>query len=422
MLTVAYLANQFPSQVEPYVGDEIEELRRRGMVVISGSVRSPKAGAEMPDIVLQRAALPVLAPAMWLLLTKRKRVLPLLQRIFSGREPTARRIKAVLHTLLGACYADLLRRRNVTHIHVHHGYFGSWIGMTAARLLGVGFSLTLHGSDLLQSGWFLDLKLALSDFCVTVSEYNRAYILKRFPEVDPQKIVVARLGVDVPPSMPHSNPQTKPDALHLLAVGRLHEVKDHAFLLRALTSCRFPFFCRIAGEGPERQKLEWLIKSWKLQEQVRLLGHVDRMNLPSLYEDADVVVLTSRSEGIPVVLMEAMARGKIVLAPAITGIPELVTAGETGFLYQPGSLEDCVAHLNFIYSHMRGNPQSAPCAVAPSDESSGLLERMSCSAIAHIQQNFNRATNLQKFADLLLERSAAAGGTRTHENLILQQI
>ena len=75
----------------------------------------------------------------------------------------------------------------------------------------------------------------------------------------------------------------------------------------------------------------------ELEKQVTLLGHVAREQMACYYDRADVVVLTSRSEGIPLVLMEAMARGKIVLAPAITGIPELVIAGKTGFLYEPGS-------------------------------------------------------------------------------------
>ena len=79
-----------------------------------------------------------------------------------------------------------------------------------------------------------------------------------------------------------------------------------------------------------------------------------RPQLDSLYRRADVVVLTSRSEGIPLVLMEAMARGRIVLAPAITGIPEIVIPGKTGFLYAPGALQDFVAKILFIQKLMAG--------------------------------------------------------------------
>jgi Glycosyltransferase Family 4 len=221
MLTIAYLTNQFPSEIESYVGDEIAELRGRGALVITGGVRWPKDIAEAPDIVLQHAAIRVLGPGMWLLMTKWNRVLPLLTRIISGRESIGKRIKALLHTLLGACYAALLHGHNVDCIHVHHGYFGSWIAMTAAHLLNVGFSMTLHGSDLLRSGSYLDLKLAHCDFCLTISDYNRDYILKRFPDVDARKILVSRLGVDTAECTILATPRNKPDSLNLLAVGRL---------------------------------------------------------------------------------------------------------------------------------------------------------------------------------------------------------
>ena len=101
--------------------------------------------------------------------------------------------------------------------------------------------------------------------------------------------------------------------MQVLAVGRLHPVKNYTFLLkvcRAMLARGLPFHCRIVGEGPERAQLESLIENWSLQQHVVLLGHIARGDLPSLYDEADVVVLTSHSEGIPLVLMEAMARGQ----------------------------------------------------------------------------------------------------------------
>ena len=170
--------------------------------------------------------------------------------------------------------------RGVDHIHVHHGYFGSWIGLVAARLLGVGFSMTLHGSDLLLNGAYLDAKLKNCEFCMTISEYNRRYILKHFPGVDPEKIMVSRLGVDVPEQAESRRvARGKRRIFTLLAVGRLHAVKDHAFLVRACARLRdggLDFECWIAGEGPERQRLELLIRKNRLAEQIRLLGHVGR--------------------------------------------------------------------------------------------------------------------------------------------------
>jgi colanic acid/amylovoran biosynthesis glycosyltransferase len=430
MLTVAYLANQFPSAVEPYVVDEIRELRRRGVRVIAGSVRKPRterSGAMHgePEVVLQPLPAIILLRAVWLCLRRWKQIASLTGRvILHGREGPVKRAKALAHTWLGACYAVMLEGRAVDHIHVHHGYFGSWIAMVAARLLDVGFSMTLHGSDLLLHGVYLDLKLENCTFCLTVSEYNRRYILERCPKVDAEKVIVARLGVEVCERAAPPAPRFVADGapLTLLAVGRLHAVKDHAFLARAcarLQGLDVPFECSIAGEGPERRNLESLIHKFNLAGRVTLLGHVAREQMDSLYDRADVVVLTSRSEGIPLVLMEAMARGKIVLAPAITGIPELVVAGKTGYLYEAGALDKFVALLLLIQSRM----QAAGHPLSPGTLSAARqLDWVRHAARLQVHHNFNRTKNLESFGDLFLQRIAPRTESIPDENLVLQQI
>jgi colanic acid/amylovoran biosynthesis glycosyltransferase len=428
MLTIAYLANEFPSGVEPYVGEEISELRRRGVSVVSASVREPRISRaeSRPDIVLQSCGLRVMLRGAWLLATRWRRIAGLLKRIvLSGREGVGKRVRALLHTFLGACYALELREGGIDHIHVHHGYFGSWVAMAAARLLGVPFSMTLHGSDLLLHGSYLDVKLENCATCFTVSEYNRRYILEHYPGVDPERVVVARLGVDVPDSGPasvaaktlHGRPFT------LVSVGRLHAVKDHEFLVRGcsrLKDAGMNFECCIAGDGPEWSRLKRLITDVGLEEQITLLGHVPRQQTASLYDRADVVVLTSRSEGIPLVLMEAMARGRVVLAPAITGIPELVIRGKTGFLYEPGSMDDFVHRLKLIYSSLRcaGNAQSG----IPVRFRRSVLDWVRFGARVQVRHNFNRKKNLESFVDLLLVQVSPQFEGVPNEDLILQQV
>jgi glycosyltransferase involved in cell wall biosynthesis len=425
MLTIAYLANQFPCAVEPYVAEEIEELRSRGVCVITGSVRRPATQQQTPEIVLQPLSALVLLRGAWLCLRRWGRISELLVRIIlRGNEGPIERLKTLLHTWLGACYAVLLENREVDHIHVHHGYFGSWIGMVAARLLGVGYSLTLHGSDLLLHAAYLDVKLANCGFCLTISEYNRRYIVEHYPGIAAQKIVVSRLGVDVNERAPFGadTPLTTSQSFSLLAVGRLHAVKDHAFLVRACAELHargVDFECSIAGEGPERRHLEFLIRKSGLKNRVELLGHVTREQMDSLYDRADVVVLTSRSEGIPLVLMEAMARGKIVLAPDITGIPELVTPGQTGFLYEPGSLDDFVSRLIFLHSliYATHHPHLHPQILSAARQ----LDWVRHAAHVQVRHNFNRQKNLKSFGDLFLER-IAPHTSLPHENSVLQQI
>lgn len=436
MLTVAYLANHFPSAVEPYVGEEIKELRSRGVRVIAGSVREPAApdqGSLTPDsvpeiVVMRQLRIVALVQAAWLCLRRWNRIADLSGRVvFRGGESPLQRLKALLHTWMGACYALQLRDQGVAHIHVHHGYFGSWIALVAARLLDAGFSMTLHGSDLLLHGTYLDAKLAGCDFCLTVSHYNRRYILQRHPTVDPRKILVARLGADVferrsVTARDFGALARGAGHFNILAVGRLHAVKDHAFLLRACAQLRtrgVDFECSIAGEGPERRNLAALIRKYGLEERVILLGHVPREQMDSLYDRASVVVLTSRSEGVPLVLMEAMARGKVVLAPAITGIPELVIPGKTGFLYEPGSLGDFVARLLLIHSLTGERGSTHPSRIL---SASKQLDWVRFGARVLVQHNFNRKKNLEAFGDLFLQRAATQTRSPRHADLVLQQI
>jgi colanic acid/amylovoran biosynthesis glycosyltransferase len=327
---------------------------------------------------------------------------PLTRILLHGKESPKRRLKALLHTFLGVCYAVMLRGRGVDHIHAHHGYFGSWIAMVAARLLRIGFSLTLHGSDLLVNGAYLDTKLKNCKFCVTISEYNRRYILEHYPDADAGKVIVSRLGVNLSDrsELPRSVVRDERRTITLLTVGRLHAVKDQVFLVRACARLRdrgLDFKCLIAGEGMERGKIELLIREHRLQNRVTLLGHIDPPAMDSLYRHADLLVLTSRSEGIPLVLMEAMARGRIVIAPAITGIPELVVAGRTGFLYTPGAMEDLVVKITFV--------QRLIASEARNDAVS-RLDWIRHAARVQILHHFSRTRNLIHFGDLFLQRIA----------------
>jgi glycosyltransferase involved in cell wall biosynthesis len=403
MTTVAYLANQFPSAVEPYVGEEIKELRRRGVRVIAGSVRSPDASvgteqiSEGEFLCLAPLRAITLMQSLWWMARSWRRVAPFLKRaLVDGREPYSRRFKALLHTWLGAYYAVRLRGREVDQIHVHHGYFGSWVGMVAASLLQVGFSFTLHGSDLLIHHAFLEEKLARCRFCITISDYNRSYILKRFPKVEASRVVVSRLGAKVRASSTRPMRRLGGESqFSLLAVGRLHAVKNHPFLIEACWQLReagLEFECAIAGAGPEQLNLERLIEREGLQDRVRLLGQRSPRQIEVLYRGADLFVVTSLSEGIPLVLMEAMACETIVLAPAITGIPELVIPGKTGFLYKPGDMRDFVRRISFLRTIM----------ISSKHPSTNRLHWIRHAGRAQVRHNFDGTRNLAGFGDRFL--------------------
>lgn len=430
MFTVAYLANEFPAAVEPYVVQEIREFQRRGIRIIPGTVRSPH-NCQSPlgehetyekIVCLEKAGIIVFVRALVLCARRWKQIAALTwELLFENKELPIRRLKTLLHTFLGACYAVSLQDQDVSHIHVHHGYFGSWVAMVAARLLGVSFSMTLHGSDLLLRSAYLGAKLEHCLFCVTISDFNRHYILDHFPAIPPEKILVSRLGVDASQDgvRAHKYFTNSISIFSFATVGRLHKVKDHEFLIRACIRLRdrgLVFRCLVGGEGPERSHLESLIRKNRLEKWVMLLGHVPREEISSFYRTVDVVVLTSRSEGIPLVLMEAMAQGTTVLAPAITGIPELVIPGKTGFLYSPGSLDDFTKKISFLHKLISTEGKSGV----------SRLDWVRHAALTQVAHNFNRSKNLTHFADQFLKRLATniSCHNRSSPNAdpILQQI
>jgi len=415
MRAVAYIANQFPSPLEPYVLDEINELRRRGIEVICCSGK--RVGAEGLSLAerafwketryFQPLSDEQLVQAARRLASDRQSLWLLVRPLLRDRGASASlRLRALGHTLMGAVLAEELEPSGVAHIHAHHGYFASWMALVAARLLGIGFSFTLHGSDLLRRADLLEAKLSACDFCVTISDFNRRYILRNYPGIPAGKIVVQHLGVDRVlswPALPSTAEVNR--RFCLLAVGRLNAVKNYEFLIDACATLRdqgLDFVCWIAGEGPERRSLESQIAKFGLGKRVQLAGHVARSELSSYYRHADLIVMTSESEGIPVSLMEAMSHQKIVLAPAITGIPELVEDRRTGFLYEAGSQSDFVNTVNWIHAN-----QSSLATVRQA-------------AAKKVATSFNRQRNLWRFADQFLSRISQLGGDDARP--VLQQV
>lgn len=423
-MRIAYLANSFPEATEPYVGEEIAELRRHSVEVVPCSARHPQrppatasaVGAGTLHILPLRPALALRTAACCI--RHWPAIRDLVARILRGSEPVSRKLRALVHTWLGIYLALRLRHERPSHIHVHHGYFAAWAGMVAARILGSTFSMTLHGSDLLVRADYLDTKLQNCSFCCTVSEFNRRHILEHYPGIHPSRVIVRRMGID--PTAWHRAPE--PSDLGtvrsappcILNVARLHPVKNQGFLLlacRALKDAGVNFQCLIAGEGPERPRLQELIAAFALENAVTLLGHVPREQLPALYEQADAVVLTSVSEGIPITLIEAMAMERTVIAPDITGIAELVVSGKTGLLYRPNSLENLFLQLRFAFS----------------DDPS--LRSMRRTARQHVLAQFNGPENVKRFVHQLLTRlqpparpDNSASLEVTHADSLLQQI
>ncbi len=241
-----------------------------------------------------------------------------------------------------AYWADYLRCRGVNHLHAHFGTEGASVARIFATLLQIPFSVTMHANDIFLPPPDLGEKLHEAAFIVTVSQYNKSYLLDTYPGLDPGKIHILHPWVDLSRFTP---PPTRPSdgELRLLSVGRLVEKKGHRYLIEACHLLRaqgVDFECRIVGDGPLRSELESLIAHYGLEERVHLLGALPHSEVMSLLAWCDVFALPciiaedGDRDGMPVVLAEAMAMEVPVVSSDIVGIGELVRS-DTGRLVPP---------------------------------------------------------------------------------------
>jgi glycosyltransferase involved in cell wall biosynthesis len=223
-------------------------------------------------------------------------------------------------------------------LHCHFGNNGASTGMLAAQLAGIPFSMTCHGSELREiQRHHLVHKVQCASFVACVSEYGKAQLMSVCRRKDWGKLHIVRCGV---------SQLTAPSALwpadlpQILCVARLAPEKGHFVLLDALARLRdegVNFRCTLIGDGPLRSEVESRLQELRLDSMITLAGSLDPEGVSNAYRTADVVVLASFSEGVPVVLMEAMAHGRPVVATRVGGVPELVQDGTNGLLVAPGN-------------------------------------------------------------------------------------
>ncbi|MGO1899078.1 MAG: glycosyltransferase [Brevibacterium yomogidense] len=250
-----------------------------------------------------------------------------------------------------------LHRRGITHLH---GHFGSLAGQTAelaALLAGVTFSVTTHAKDLFHDSVDPDrlrLLLRRAHHTVTISSYNLAHLARLAPEsADRVHLVYNGLELD---RFPYRAPRRvdREAPLQIVGVGRLVEKKGFADLItaaRRLRDAGIPVQVRIAGDGDQREALASLIAEAELGDVVTLLGAMTQVEVVDLLRDADVfaspcvVGADGNADGLPTVLLEAMAIGVPCVASTVTGIPEAVRDEDTGLLHAPGDLDGLVRAL-----------------------------------------------------------------------------
>jgi glycosyltransferase involved in cell wall biosynthesis len=244
---------------------------------------------------------------------------------------------------------EWMRHLRLKHIHVQ---YSSTVGLLLRRMFPVQLSISFHGPDEFNdpAGFWLTQKIEASHFVRAISFYSRSQLMKSCDARYWDKIEIAYMGVD--PSTFHPRPfRTGPLPFELLCVGRLAPVKAQHILLQAVEHLKQQgrsVLLHLAGGGPDLESLQSSIAERGLKGYVKLHDWVTHQNLDDLYRRADAFVLASFAEGLPGVLMEAMAMEIPCISTWITGVPELIRDGVDGLLVppsDPGALAEAIARL-----------------------------------------------------------------------------
>jgi glycosyltransferase involved in cell wall biosynthesis len=348
---VAYLTNQYPKTSHTFIRREIAGIEEAGLQVNRISVRAAReplvdeadrAERGRTRVLLAHGVLGLLPAVLAACATRPWRTLRALRTAVAMGWNSPRGLMRHLAYLAEACV--LLRwveRQEDEHVHAHFSTNPTDVALLCHELGGPPFSFTAHGTADLASASAAALpeKIAKSSFAIAVCEDGRRRLLKQAPPGHEHKIHVVRCGVDE--GFLAADASRVPGAPKLVCVARLSPEKCIDVLLQAASVLALEgldFELALLGDGPERESLEELARGLGLFAHVRFEGWKSGAEVRTFLLGARALVLASASEGLPVVIMEALALRRPVIATAVGGIPELVVPGECGWLVPPGSV------------------------------------------------------------------------------------
>lgn len=352
-MKIAYFVNQYPKLSHSFIRREILALEKQGWNIARYALRGwddatlvdaqDQAERLRTRFVLQAGAAALLWHTLrWALGQPRRfwRGLRLAVALTRGGDRT------LLHHLAALAEAvqlvTWLRADGVQHLHAHFGTNSAEVAMLARALGGPPYSFTAHGSEEWDMPQQLKLREKIRDaaFVVGISSFTCAQLMRWSRHDDWAKIHQVHCGLDAEDfSAP---PAPAPDNRRLLCIGRLCKEKAQRLLIDAvalLARRGTPFELVLAGDGEDRAALEAHIAALGLGDVVRITGWISGAQVRSELLACRALVLASFAEALPVVLMEAMALRRPVIATQVGGIAELVRDGQEGWLVPAGSVE-----------------------------------------------------------------------------------
>lgn len=394
-MKIAYLTGQYPRATDTFILREVLALRKLGMDVITCSVRTTgpehhvgpeqKSEAAATFNILAAAKNPARLIACHIKAMRQPgRYLGALRLAFRTSPPGMRNhLYQFFYFLEAAVLTDHLRRENVDQLHNHIATSSCSLAMITSEMSGIPYSFSLHGPDIFFEPyhWRLDAKVETATFVSCISHFCRSQAMVFSSASHWDKLHIIHCGVD--PA--RYTPGPRPERPTLLFVGRLAAVKGVPVLFDALTALikdHPTVLLRLIGDGPDREELEARAAKMGLTDHVEFCGYKSQGEVAEALAETDIFVLPSFAEGVPVVLMEALATQVPVVTSRVAGVPELVEDGISGVLVPPGS----ITHLTDALNRLLQNPD--------------LRADMGRAGRAKVMEEFTSATEAEKLRQL----------------------
>lgn len=354
---VAYFLKRYPRFSETFIVNEILAHERAGMPVQIFALRKVKEAHYQSILSQVRSPVTYISDSVpeleifWSTLNEAHQAIPDLWRTIEDVGPCE-----VLDIYQAVMLACRVRELGIEHLHAHFGTVATTIARLVARLTGISYTFTAHAKDIFHADVEpnqLQTKLRDAASVVTVSDFNDRWLRTQFGDAASR---VRRIynGLSLS-DFPYCQPAARPR--QILAVGRLVEKKGLDTLVEAcaiLKTQKVAFHCTIIGDGPQKDMLDRTIADRGLSSLVTLTGSrpqndiLDELHGAAVFAAPCVTAADGDRDGLPTVLLEAMASGTPCVSTDVTGIPELIRDEETGLLVpqrDPVALADAISRI-----------------------------------------------------------------------------
>lgn len=365
---IAYIISRFPVLTETFILREIEEVKRRGIEVEIFSLHNVNLNEQMHygarELALSTWYIPfflsfrVWGAVFFYLKTQPLCIFRILMKI------TRTHLKnpiLLLKTLVifpkALTMARILKDMKISRIHAHWATVPTTVAWIIYKLNSLGYTFTAHAWDIFKVSTMLEDKIQAADKVITCTNFNKKYLLDKFPNIDSDKIVVVYHGLDFSRFNPCS--RKKESIFTILSIARLDKVKGIHHLLEAchlLRESKIPFLCHIIYvDGDFKKEILHLYHDLGLEDHVQFIPQMSQEELIEYYKNADCFVLPciitedGNRDGIPNVIIEALAMELPVVTTSVSGIPEVVQDGQSGLLVQPGNVKEIASAIERLY-------------------------------------------------------------------------